>query len=480
MSKFRILVVDDDRFSRTFCRQILEEEDDIEVLDSASVDEGMEVIRNDEIDLVITDLVMPEKSGLDLVETLKLEKPELSVILITGHGTVESAVKAMKMGAMDYIRKPLSPGEFKIVVRRALEKVRLTEENLELKKSIKLYNMSTRISKTIEIEELYQVIFDLMMQETGATRGFLYVVDQEHGDSNIVVSDGFDPDLNEDVEKRMFARFESELSQLDEPLVLEDVSKIAIKYRSSDDPLQSLMFIPLRNKSKLVGMVVFFDTEKANAFGERDVRIASFLCEHAKSAIENALLYSQAKILTITDDLTNVFNYRYLNNILDRELVRAQRLNSSMSVLFLDLDDFKKVNDTHGHLVGSKILQELAGLLKFAVRKVDAVARYGGDEYIVVLTDTNAKGAQLVAERIRKMVEDHPFLENEGFDISLTISIGVASYPEHGLNKVELLHLADEAMYRGKFGRKNIVYLAKPSENRTDETTPLSPVPEGE
>jgi diguanylate cyclase (GGDEF)-like protein len=480
MGKSTILVVDDDRFSRTFCRQILEEEDDIEVVEAESVDAGVALVRKGGIELVITDLVMPEKTGLDLVEILKLESPDLKVILITGHGTIESAVKAMKMGALDYIRKPLNPGEFKIVVRRALEQVRLAEENQELKSSIKLYNISNRISRTIEIEELYQVIFELMIQETGATRGFLYLVDQEHGDSNIILSEGFDPDENEDLDKRLFAHFRSDLSQLAEPFVPLHIEDVSVKYRSSADPIQSLMFIPLRNKSKLVGMVVFFDTEQPGVFEERDVRVASFLCEHARSAIENALLYSQAKILTITDDLTNVYNYRYLNNILDRELVRAQRLNSSMSVLFLDLDNFKQVNDKHGHLVGSKILVELAGLLKLAVRKVDAVARYGGDEYIVVLTDTNARGAQLVAERIRKMVEDYIFLESENLEIKLTVSIGVASYPEHGLNKVELLHLADEAMYRGKFGRKNIVYLAKPASSKSEEEPPQPSSAEGE
>jgi diguanylate cyclase (GGDEF)-like protein len=135
-----------------------------------------------------------------------------------------------------------------------------------------------------------------------------------------------------------------------------------------------------------------------------------------------------------------------------------------MSVLFLDLDSFKEVNDHHGHLLGSKILVELAGLLKGAVRQVDAVARYGGDEYIVVLTDTNSKGAMIVAERIRQMVEDYTFTEGEGYPIKLTISIGVASYPEHGVNKVEILHLADEAMYKGKYGKKNIVYVATPGE----------------
>jgi diguanylate cyclase (GGDEF)-like protein len=464
MPGVKILVVDDDRFSRTFCKQILEEDDEFQVLEAESVDAAMRIVHEGGIDLIISDLVMPEKSGLDLVELLRLEAPGLKVILITGHGTIESAVKAMKMGALDYIRKPLNPAEFKIVVKRALEQSKLAEENKELKNSLKLYDVSSRISRTIEIEELYQVIFDLMLQETGATRGFLYVVDQEQGESSIILSEGFDADDNDDLDRKLFGEFGKEISEIKTPYSTTRASSVTVRYRSSVDPIQSLLFIPLRNKNDLVGMVVFFDTEKKKAFGEREKRVASFLCEQANGALENALLYSQAKILTITDDLTSVFNYRYLNNILDRELVRAQRLNSSMSVLFLDLDSFKKVNDHHGHLLGSKILVELAGLLKSAVRKVDAVARYGGDEYIIVLTDTNSKGAMIVAERIRQMVEEYVFLEKEAYNIKLTVSIGVASYPEHGVSKIELLHLADEAMYKGKYGRKNVVYVATPGE----------------
>ena len=106
MTKSRLLVVDDDRFSRTFCRQVLEEDDDLSVVEAESVDEALGIIAEGGIDLVISDLVMPEKTGLDLVEVLRLESPALKVILITGHGTVESAVKSMKLGALDYIRKP--------------------------------------------------------------------------------------------------------------------------------------------------------------------------------------------------------------------------------------------------------------------------------------------------------------------------------------------------------------------------------------
>jgi diguanylate cyclase (GGDEF)-like protein len=350
------------------------------------------------------------------------------------------------------------------VVHRALEQSKLAEENRDLKNSLKLYDASSCISRTIEIEELYQTIFDVMIQEVGASRGFLYIVDQEQGESNIILSEGFDAEENEGLDGKLFQELQEEMAHLKKPFIREHPLATTVKNRGSSDPVQSSLFIPLQNKNELAGAVVFFDTERTGAFGKEALRVASFLYEHASRALENAMLYSQAKILTITDDLTNVFNYRYLNNILDRELVRAQRLNSSMSVLFLDLDSFKEVNDHHGHLLGSKILVELAGLLKGAVRQVDAVARYGGDEYIVVLTDTNSKGAMIVAERIRQMVEDYTFTEGEGYPIKLTISIGVASYPEHGVNKVEILHLADEAMYKGKYGKKNIVYVATPGE----------------
>jgi diguanylate cyclase (GGDEF)-like protein len=164
------------------------------------------------------------------------------------------------------------------------------------------------------------------------------------------------------------------------------------------------------------------------------------------------------------DDLSGLFNHRYLEVALDRELKRAERYSAHLAVLFMDLDSFKKVNDTHGHLVGSRVLREMGELLKKSTREVDVVIRYGGDEYTIILVETGSETAGIVAERIRSQVAAHPFLASDGYDIRLTCSIGYACCPEDTGSKQELLDMADQAMYIGKAGGKNCAFrFIKPS-----------------
>ena len=160
--------------------------------------------------------------------------------------------------------------------------------------------------------------------------------------------------------------------------------------------------------------------------------------------------------LAYLDDLTRLYNARYLDEALEREL----HGKGPFSLLFLDLDHFKSVNDTHGHLVGSKLLVEAARVVKSCTRDQDVVARWGGDEYVVLLRETDSGGALKVAERIRRTVESHSFLAREGYGLGVTVCIGVASHPEHGVDRRTLLDLADRAMYRGKRTSRNVVYVA--------------------
>ncbi|MGI5865434.1 MAG: GGDEF domain-containing protein, partial [Myxococcales bacterium] len=195
---------------------------------------------------------------------------------------------------------------------------------------------------------------------------------------------------------------------------------------------------------------------------------AQFLASHLALALKNINRLSAAEDLAYLDDLTKLFNLRYLHLALDREITNSRQTGAPFSVLFLDVDHFKEVNDTHGHLVGSKVLVEMAGVLKSCVRDLDIAARYGGDEYVLLLTNTDARGAMRVGERVRRSIAEHRFLVDEGLGLSVTACVGVATYPEHGQTKTEILERADRAMYRGKATTRNAVYLS------TDDTASVA------
>ena len=239
--------------------------------------------------------------------------------------------------------------------------------------------------------------------------------------------------------------------------------------RVSDPSVGAVLAFPLSCRGRCVGALIALDRQPS----AREPRLAAsmlravrILLEPASVALDNALLLKRAEALSVTDDLTHLYNSRYLNLVLRRETKRASRSGRPLSLLFLDLDGFKGVNDTHGHLFGSRALVEAAAVIRSSARETDVVSRFGGDEFALVLPDTGGEGAFAVGERIRERIAAHRFLVDDGLDIHLTASVGVATLPDVAASAEELVQAADKAMYRVKESGKNGIQAAlAPADN---------------
>ncbi|HET8678643.1 MAG TPA: sensor domain-containing diguanylate cyclase, partial [bacterium] len=205
-----------------------------------------------------------------------------------------------------------------------------------------------------------------------------------------------------------------------------------------------------------------FNVESARlaAFGSRDLHMLMTLASYAVIAIQNAHLYEQAQRLAITDGLTELHNHRYLFDALDRLLERARRDTQPLSLIMLEIDNFKRFNDTYGHQQGDEVLRTISMLLRRGSRPSDIVARHGGDEFMVVLPGTSKTPAQETAERLRRAVEAYPLILAGDVVTAVTLSVGVASFPHDGHTVDTLVEAVDRAQYTAKRSGGNKVHVA--------------------
>lgn len=233
---------------------------------------------------------------------------------------------------------------------------------------------------------------------------------------------------------------------------------------------QQVVAVPLVCGERILG--VLEGVRRRPSFKKSEIALLDALSLPLSSALANAVRIAEAERLSQTDDLTKLHNARYLRQFLLNEIRRARRYGSSVAALFLDLDDFKRVNDAHGHLAGSHVLMEMAAVILSSIRDTDAVARYGGDEFVIVLPDTQIGLAGTVAERIREKIAKHYFNGGRNLKLSLTASFGVAAFPEHASSPQQLIACADTAMYEAKAANKDCVrFSASRAQKVPDEVS---------
>lgn len=292
----------------------------------------------------------------------------------------------------------------------------------------------------------------------------LLLVDEKEQSLSFAVSKGEHASAIKDFKLQIGQGIAGWVVRYRRPVIINDVARDK-RFDPSLDRItgfrtRSILCAPLISRGRIIGVVELLNKRRGR-FTRVDMANLMLLVEPGAVAIENAILYKRSTELSYTDDLTQLFNGRYLNLALRREVKRARRYRTPVSIIFLDLDGFKTVNDRFGHLAGSRALVEVGRVIRGTVREIDIVSRYGGDEYTIVLPQTGPEGASIIAERIRRNIEENVFLKAMGHQVRLTASLGVASHPDHAQSREELIQKADRAMYRVKDADKNDVALAE-------------------
>jgi diguanylate cyclase (GGDEF)-like protein len=223
--------------------------------------------------------------------------------------------------------------------------------------------------------------------------------------------------------------------------------------RLLEEGIRSYVILPLNSRGRSIG-VLALASSKSGAFNEDTLSHVQPLADSVALAFENVRLFQKTRELSITDEVTPLYNFRFFHQILDRELKLVDRYKSVLSLIFVDLDRFKPINDRFGHLRGSRVLREVGFLLRAAVRETDYPARYGGDEFVVILPQTDGEAARALADKLRRLIEEHTFLQEEGINATIGCSFGIATYPTEARSKESLIRMADERMYGDKEQRK--------------------------
>jgi len=342
------------------------------------------------------------------------------------------------------------------------------EEITELKRQIERLSLFHEIGKalasTLDLQKILQTVMekisDLLQPDTWS----LLMLDESAQELHFEIAIGAGADKLKDVKLKVGEGIAGWVAQTGEPVLVEDVKRDPRFTSRIDEVTQtdtrSVVCVPIKGKEKVLGVIELVNCLGRESFRMEDIPILKSLADYAAIALENARYIQRIHELTITDDCTALYNARHLNFVLDAEIYRSTRYGYEFSVIFLDLDHFKQVNDTHGHLVGSKLLWLIGDLIKGHLRLIDYAFRYGGDEFVVLLPQTAKQNSLMVVRRLRDLLNSKVFFGDEGLNIKVTASFGVASFPADGRTRRELLRMADEAMYLVKNTTRNSIAVA--------------------
>lgn len=463
MNKKRLIFFDDEPQTNKRLRQDLVK-DGFEVVCPQTVEEAFKEIV--ELDArVIVHCAHNTETYWKIYDAINQAFPQFPTLHIAISKKGEDYQRQFKGTFHQHIR-PLAPAHlFVKKVKRLFHLASLQKQNEGLKKKLEIYEKTEPLLQSITLFDLKQKMTLLFLDLFSAHNVLFF----DQGEIDYFLKRQKDADVIElnnvsMPEHRVIAAKQISVEEIqnflrkvtqDLPAGWQQRKKNHFTVTQKNEQFFVVPICGVQNKKILGHAIVLGPLHGDIATNSLVPHLQHVIGRHA----EHIQMLHHAKGLSYIDDLTDLYNQRYLKLVLDKEINRSQRTDSCFSVLFMDIDHFKRVNDTRGHIVGSKVLVELSKIIHENIRTVDYGFRYGGDEFLMILIGTKSDQAKVVAERMRKQVEASVF-DIEGIQIKVTLSIGIASYPQHAQTKEQILELADEAMYVGKKKSRNIVYVA--------------------
>jgi len=458
-----VLIVDDERLFRVMLSDVLDE--GYRIMEADSGEKALAFIAEALPDLILMDIEMPGINGIEACRRLKGASAtrHIPIILLTSHQKKESLIKGLKAGADDYIVKPVCLPE---VVARVDAHLRSREyyNDLEHRDLLFLLELSENIFATRNPMTILRLIVERFPEIVDIDRcSFVGLGEQ----GQLVVKAGNDLEFGKEIEIDL-ARYPEIGKALEtkRPVLVEDVASDPlmdpVRHYIENLGFGSIVVIPIIKKESVIGT---FFLRTASAPGktpsQRVFKLSQLIANLSANALENAILFESLKTaqehfeeMSIRDGLTRLYNHRHFFTRLNHEFSRASRYGMPLSLVFFDIDDFKDINDAYGHQKGDVVLRRVGQIIHDLARKSDVGARYGGDEFAVLLPNTGADGGYEMANRL------HRSIRTQQFDFlgerQVTASVGVATFdggPDFPAEK--LVSLADQAMYKSKSAGKD-------------------------
>jgi diguanylate cyclase (GGDEF)-like protein len=328
------------------------------------------------------------------------------------------------------------------------------------------HDVARALTSSLELEEILGAIMDKMAQFFGPERWSMLMVDDKSGELYYAIAVGENTESLKGLRVPLGEGVAGWVASTGNPLVVPDVALdphwSAFANKHPDLKIKSIACVPVRSGNKTLGVIQLLNS-KLDLLSEYSISFLRILCDYAAIAIQNARSMTLIQELTITDDVTGLFNARHLYTLLDEQVAAGQ----VFSLMFVDLDHFKSVNDTHGHLIGSRLLAEIGGLLKRCLGPNNAAFRYGGDEFVALLPGMGKSAASGTTMALQDDLRAARFLEGAGLSLNVSGSFGLATFPEDGNTVPTILRAADTMMYEAKVTRDSVAVSGKGTVSRS-------------